>query len=97
MRSTARLSTIDATLDDLQAGIEASSRMAARLREESSKWNGGLAASVTQSVERHVTDLIACTDDQRTVLENLRQAVATVPEDRNERPRRGPAAARRRR
>jgi len=93
MRSTARLSTIDANLDDLQAGIEASSRMVTRLRAESSKWNGGLAASVTRSIERHVTDLIACTDDQRTVLENLRQALAILSEDRTERPRRAPAAS----
>jgi hypothetical protein len=90
------LSTIDANLDDLQAGIEASSRVATRLRAESSKWNGALAGAVTRSIERHVADLIACADDQRAVLENLRQALARGPED-GDRQRRAPASSSRRR
>jgi len=40
-----RMAGIDANLDDLQAGVEASSRAADILQRDTTKFNGGLKAA----------------------------------------------------
>jgi hypothetical protein len=76
-----RMAAIDASLDDLQSGMEASSRAADGLRIETTKFNGLLKAPLIRSVVRRVKDLRACARDQRAALRELRNSFARLREE----------------
>jgi hypothetical protein len=69
---------IGANLDDLQSGMEASSRAADSLHTDTTKFDGLLKEPLLQSVLRHVQELRACARDQRAALRELRNAVARL-------------------
>ncbi len=73
-----RLAGIDANLDDLQSGMEASSRAADSLHTDTTKFNGFLEAAHLRSVVRHVEELRACARDQRAALQELRNSVTRL-------------------
>ena len=73
---TDRMTGIDANLDDLQSGVEASSRAADGLHTDTTKFDGLLKDPLLQSVLQHVQELRACARDQRAALRELRNAVA---------------------
>jgi len=83
-----RMAGIDANLDDLQAGVEASSRAADILQRDTTKFNGGLKAPLLRAVLRHVKELQECTRDQRAALQELRDGVSRLQQEL----RRSPAA-----
>jgi len=60
-----RMAGIDANLDDLQAGVEASSRAADSLHTDTTKFDGFLQGPLLRSVLRHVQELCVCARDQR--------------------------------
>jgi hypothetical protein len=69
---------IDANLDDLQSGMEASSRAAENLHTDTTKFDGLLKGPVLRSVLRHVQELRACARDQRGALQELRNSLAKL-------------------
>jgi hypothetical protein len=73
-----RMAGIDANLDDLQSGMEASSRAAEKLHTDTTKFDGLLKGSLLRSVLRHVEELRACARDQRVALQELRNSLATL-------------------
>lgn len=73
-----RMAGIDANLDDLQSGMEASSRAADSLHTDTTKFDGLLKGPLLQSVLRHVQELRACARDQRAALHEMRNAVARL-------------------
>jgi hypothetical protein len=76
-----RMAGIDANLDDLQSGMEASSRAADNLHTDTTKFDGLLKGPLLRSIVRHVRDLRACALDQRAALEELRNAVARLRQE----------------
>src|SRR5262249_10275283 len=74
----ARMAGIDANLDDLQAGVEASSRAANTLESDTTKFDGLLKAPLLRAVLQHVKELQACTRDQRAALEELRDGISRL-------------------
>jgi hypothetical protein len=73
-----RLAGIDANLDDLQSGMEASSRAADSLHSDTTKFNGLLKAPLLRSVVRHVEEVRACARDERAAMQELRNSVARL-------------------
>jgi hypothetical protein len=72
---------IAANLDDLQSGIEASSRASDALQANTTKFNGQLSAPLLRSVLRNVKALVSCARDQREALQELRESVARLQEE----------------
>jgi hypothetical protein len=90
-----RLNAIEANLDDLQAGVEASSRAAHKIDGDATKSNGQLKAAFNRSLLDHVKDLLNCLRDQRAVVRELRRSVVELRhEESARRPVRPPPAAR---
>ena len=73
-----RLAGIDANLDDVQSGMEASSRAADSLQTDTTKFDGLLNGPLLRSVVRHVQELRACALDQRAAFQELRNSVARL-------------------
>ena len=71
-----RMAGIDANLDDVQAGAEATSRAANTLIEDTGRFNGQLKGPLLRAVTRHVKELRACAGDQRAALSELRKSLA---------------------
>ena len=70
---------IEANLDDLQSGIEASARAAHSLQADATR-SRKLTRSQTESstlvkVERHATELQTCAGEQRAALRELRTGI----------------------
>jgi hypothetical protein len=76
-----RIAGIDANLDDLQAGMEASSRTADSLHTDTTKFDGLLKEPLLRSVVRHVKELQACARDQRLAMLELRNGIARLQEE----------------
>jgi hypothetical protein len=76
-----RLAGLDANLDDVQAGAEATSRAADTLIADTAKFDGLLKGPLLRSVARHVKELQACARDQRTALEELRNSLARLRQE----------------
>jgi hypothetical protein len=72
---------IDTNLDDLQAGLEASSRAADALQSDTTKFDGLLKAPLLRAVVRHVKELQACARDQRVALQELRDGISRLQEE----------------
>ena len=70
-----RMANIDANLDDLQSGVEASSRAADTLFADTTKFNGLADAPLLRAVVRHVKNQQACARDQRAALTELRDNI----------------------
>lgn len=81
MNLTNRMAGIDANLDDLQSGIEASARAADTLHTDTTKFNGMLNAPLLRAVVRHVKDLQACARDQRAAMQELREGISRLQEE----------------
>jgi hypothetical protein len=73
-----RLAGIEANLDDVQAGAEATSRAADTLIADAAKFSGLVNGPLIRSVARHVKQLRACARDQRRALEELRNSIARL-------------------
>jgi hypothetical protein len=73
-----QMAGIDANLDDLQSGMEASSRAANALRTDTTKFDGLLNGQLLRSVLHHLSDLRVCARDQRAALQELRNSVARL-------------------
>ena len=75
---------IDASLDDLQSGIEASSRIADMLHSDASEFAHALKqirnAPVIESLVRRAAELQVSARDQRAVILELREAIAELLE-----------------
>jgi hypothetical protein len=78
-----RMARIDVNLDDLQSGLEASSRASDALHKDTTKFDGQLNPSLRRSVLGHVKDLLTCTRDQREALQELREGIARLEQDLN--------------
>jgi hypothetical protein len=76
-----RMAAIDANIDDVQAGAEASSRVANTLIADTGKFNGLLKGPLLRTVMRDLKALQACGRDQRTALQELRNSVARLREE----------------
>ena len=76
-----RMAGIAANLDDLQSGLEASSRATATLHTDTTKFKPLLAAPLLRSVVRHMKELRECALDQRAALQELRDSVAQLREE----------------
>ena len=81
MNLTDRMAGIDANLDDLQAGLEASSRAADALQIDTRKFDGLLKSPVLRAVVRHVKHLQDCARDQLAALQELRDGVSRLEEE----------------
>jgi hypothetical protein len=73
-----RMARIAATLDDLQAGIEACSRRAKNLHAATAKCNGLVKAPILESMAEEATELLACAREQHAVIDDLRHAIAQI-------------------
>ena len=77
-----RMAGIDANLDDLQSGVEASSRAAVALRTDSAKLEAILKhvdnAPLMGTLLRHAADVQQCAREQRAVVQELRDALAKL-------------------
>ena len=82
-----RMAGIDANLDDLQAGVEASSRTADALQGDTTKSDGLLKAPLLRAVVRHMEELRACARDQRAALQELRDGISRLQDDLTRSPR----------
>jgi hypothetical protein len=69
---------IDTNLDDLQSGIEACSRAATTLQTDTTKCNGSLSAPLLRAMVRHVKELVACAQDQRAAMQELREGITRL-------------------
>jgi ABC-type transporter Mla subunit MlaD len=76
-----RLAGIDVNLDDVQAAAEATSRAADSLVEDSDRFDDLLNGPLLRAVTRHVKELQACANDQRTALEELRSSLARLRQE----------------
>ena len=72
------MATIDANLDDLQAGIEAGSRAADTLQTDTTQFYGLPTAPLLRAAVRHVKDLQECARDQRATLQELRDGISSL-------------------
>ena len=78
MKLTDRLIAIDANLDDLQAGIEAGSRAASTLRNDTSQFKAGVNMELLYAIVRHVEQLQACAREQRIAVLELRDGISRL-------------------
>jgi hypothetical protein len=80
-----RMAGIAANLDDLQSGLEACSRAADALHNESKRVDGILkhikSAPLIGSLVRHAADLLACARDQREALRELRDGIGRLQQE----------------
>jgi hypothetical protein len=76
-----RMASIDANLEDVQAGAEACSRAADTLIADTGKFNGLLKGPLLRAVTQHVKEIRACARDQRASLQELRTSVARLREE----------------
>lgn len=81
MKLKDRMAGIDANLDDLQSGMEASSRATDALRIDTTKLNGPLRAPFFRSVLRHVKELQTCAQDQRAAMAELREGIRRLQQE----------------
>ena len=81
MDLTDRMAGIDTNLDDLQAGLEASSRAADALQSDTTKFNGLLKAPLLRAVVRHAKELHDCAHDQLAALQELRDGISRLQEE----------------
>jgi hypothetical protein len=81
MKLRESLAGIDANLDDLQAGMEASSRATDNLQIDTSKFNGLLRTPLVCSFVRHLKELQACRRDERAALRELRTSFGRLREE----------------
>jgi hypothetical protein len=72
---------IDTNLDDLQAGVEASSRAADTLQSDTTKFDGLLKAPLLRAVLRHVKELQECARDHRAALQELRDGISRLQQE----------------
>jgi hypothetical protein len=66
---------IDANVDDLQSGMEASSRAADNLQTDTTQFDGLLKGPLLRSVLRHVRELRVCARDQQAAMRELRKSL----------------------
>lgn len=78
---TDRMAGLDANLEDLQAGMEATSRAADTLQTDTTKFDGLLKAPLLRAVVRHVVELQACARDQRAALQELRDSISRLQQE----------------
>jgi uncharacterized protein YPO0396 len=78
-----RMARIAATLDDLQAGIEACSRHAKNLHAATAKCNSLVKAPILESMAEEATELLACAREQHAVIDDLRHAIEQIRTDRS--------------
>jgi len=76
-----RMAGIDTNLDDLQAGVEASSRAVDTIQGDTTKFDGLLQATLLRAVLRHVKELQMCTCDQRAALQELRDGISRLQQE----------------
>jgi hypothetical protein len=76
-----RMAGINANLDDLQSGIEATLRAVAMLLTDTTKFKTVLNAPLLRDVVRHVRELQTCTRDQRAAMEELRDGVTRLQDE----------------
>jgi len=69
---------IHANLDDLQSGIEASSRAVDTLQIDTTKSNGLGNTPFLRAVVRHVKELQSCARDQREAMQELRDGITRL-------------------
>jgi predicted AlkP superfamily phosphohydrolase/phosphomutase len=76
---------IDANVDDLQSGIEASCRTADALHSDAASFAQALSwikgAPVIESLVRRAAELQVAARDQHVVIEELREAIARLQEE----------------
>ena len=70
-----RMANIDANLDDLQSGVEASSRAADTVFADMAKFNGRVNAPLVRAVVQHVKNQQESARDQRAALTELRDNI----------------------
>jgi len=78
-----RMANIDANLDDVQSGVEASSRAADTLIADTTKFYGLVNAPLLRAVVRHVKNQQACARDQRAALTELRDNIRGLQKELN--------------
>ena len=78
MNISDRMAGIDTNLDDLQAGVEASSRAANVLQSDTTKFDGLLKAPLLRAIVRHVKEVQECARDQRAALKELRDGISRL-------------------
>jgi predicted AlkP superfamily phosphohydrolase/phosphomutase len=80
-----RMAGIDANLDDLQSGIEASTRTADVLHSDAAGFAQTLKyiknAPVIESLVRRAAELQVSARDQRGVIQELREAITRLQEE----------------
>ena len=80
-----RFAGIDANLDDLQSGIEASSRVADALHSDAAGYCQALKwikdAPAIESLVRRAAELQVSARDQSAVIHELREAIARLHEE----------------
>jgi hypothetical protein len=76
-----RMATIDANLDDVQAGADACLRAANSLNADTVQFDGLLKAPVLRAVTQHLKDLLISARDQRIALQELRQSMARLRQE----------------
>lgn len=76
-----RMANIDANLDDLQSGVEASSRAADTLFTDTAKFNGPVNPPLLRAVVRHAENQQACARDQREALTELRDNIRGLQQE----------------
>lgn len=80
-----RMAAIDVNLDDLQSGVEASSRAADALHTDAAGFNKILKrfknVPLIGSLVRRAAELQACARDQRAALRELREDISRLQKD----------------
>ena len=76
-----RMASIDANLDDVQAGVEACSRAATTLVADTAACDGLLDAPLLRSVVRQAKALRESARDQRAALRELRNSLARLRDE----------------
>ena len=76
-----RMASIDANLDDVQAGVEACSRAATTLVADTAACDGLLNAPLLRSVVRQAKALRESARDQRIALGELRNSLTRLREE----------------
>jgi hypothetical protein len=75
------MAAIAANLDDLQSGMEASSRTTNALQSDTMKLDGHLRGGLLRSVLRHVKHLQACAREQRAAMQELREGITRLQQE----------------
>jgi len=73
-----RLRSIEASLDDLQAGVEATSRAATGIQNDTAKRNGHGDECGDRSILLHVKNLLAYNREQRSLIRELRRSIVDL-------------------